>query len=61
MSDILPSAYIMGVALSTTGSVGTELPEKEIELVFTACDSLIELDEIHSKVIFPIIYHLFRF
>jgi len=51
LSDILPSAYIMGVALSTTGSVGSELPEKEIQIVFTACDSLIELDEIHSKIL----------
>lgn len=50
LSDILPAAYITGVAISTAGSVGAELPEREMRVVVDACNALIELDETHSKV-----------
>lgn len=50
LSDILPAAYITGVAISTAGSVGAELPEREMQVVVDACNALIELDETHSKV-----------
>ena len=51
LSDILPAAYITGVAISTAGSVGAELPEREMRVVADACNALIELDGTHGKIL----------